>query len=521
MKLFNRIPDRFFSILASQKKELYVQALFVLRQTFKTELVIRREDLVGMLIDSLEEDFENADFSEEAGEEAAGRTPAGADDPGGGAANPSKPSAAGRAPAGADGPGGGAANPSKPSAAGRAAAEIDDSSGSADNLSGKAYLLLRKLRETGWIETEFEPRSFDELITIPDYAISVMNLLYELSEEKVREYNSYVYATYAALTNVKENRDFVYQALNAAWQNTVHLIDELKSLFNNIRRYYARIPSEEDVNALLAEHFDEYKAKVVDMVYYPLKTIDSVPRFKHSIISTLNGWLLDEEIQRCIVEQGVARRVFENEEEGRERMLAMIGFIADTYDGIEEMLDAIDRRHTEYINASVEHMRYLMNADKGVRGNLVELLRHSGDPETMRLMSGSVMLYRHQYYDEKSLYAQAKRTKRAMGAPRAIEEKETPTGVVDDFLSGVRRQYTDRKIDGYVLRCFGNADSFSTMDAPMETTEDFILFLLSTIRAREKSADFTVEFGEGNCLRNGCSLPEAVFRRKKKKRGFQ
>ena len=67
MGLFSRIPDRFFSILVSQKKELYVQALFVLRQAFKTELVIRREDLIAMLMDSLEEDFENADFSEEAG----------------------------------------------------------------------------------------------------------------------------------------------------------------------------------------------------------------------------------------------------------------------------------------------------------------------------------------------------------------------------------------------------------------------------------------------------------------------
>lgn len=36
MKLFNRIPERFFSILTSPKKELYVQALFVLRQAFKT-----------------------------------------------------------------------------------------------------------------------------------------------------------------------------------------------------------------------------------------------------------------------------------------------------------------------------------------------------------------------------------------------------------------------------------------------------------------------------------------------------
>lgn len=100
MKLFSRIPERFFSILTSPKKELYVQALFVLRQAFKTELVIRREDLAAMLMNSLEDEMTDADFSEEAREEGESVSSAG--------------------------------------------------------LSAKAYLLLRKLKACGWIETDRE-----------------------------------------------------------------------------------------------------------------------------------------------------------------------------------------------------------------------------------------------------------------------------------------------------------------------------------------------------------------------------
>lgn len=456
MQLFSRIPDRFFSILSSQKKELYVQALFVLRQAFKTELVIRRDDLVSMLVDALEEEIAQADFSEEAAE--------------------------------------------------------DLSSENAGNLSGKASLLIRKLKETGWIETEFEARTFEEQITIPDYAVSVMNLLYDLSTERVHEYNSYVYATYASLSNAKENPEYLYQALQTAWSNTVQLVDELKSLFNNIRRYYAKIPGEDNVNALLAEHFDEYKARIVDKVYYPLKTIDSVPRFKHAIVSILNEWLLNEEIQELIIEQGVSRRVFENPEEGRDRMFTMMNYIVDTFDGIEEMLDAIDARHTEYINASVEHIRYLMNADRGVRGNLVELLRASANDSVLEILTDSATLFRHRYYDERSLYSEAKRTKREMGTPLALNETEHPATVVQDFLNGVRNQYTNAKIDHYVEKCLYGKKSFSTADAKVEGMEDFILFLLATIRGREKSAAYTVTFSEGNREVNGYSLPNAIFR---------
>ena len=245
--------------------------------------------------------------------------------------------------------------------------------------------------------------------------------------------------------------------------------------------------------------------------------MDSVPRFKHAIISTLNAWLLEEETQDRIVQQGIRRRVFENEEDGREQMFSMINYIVDTYDGIEEMLGAIDRRHTEYVNASVEHIRYLMNSDRGVRGNLIELLRRSRNPEVLEMMSDNLAVYRHQFFDDKSLYAEAKRTRRDTGPPLALSERTEPEGVFKDFLKQVRNQYSDRRIDEYVKQCFGDRDAFSTEDVPMEGTEDFLLFLLATIRAGEKSAPYRIHFTEGTSIRNGYRLPKAEFLRGKGK----
>ena len=440
MKLFSKIPDRFFSVLASGNKELYVQALFVLRQAFKTELVIRRDELTAMLMDALE-----ADILE-------------------------------------------------------------------NNLSGKARLLLRRLQETGWIETEYESGTFQENITIPDYAILVMNLLYDLSQERVREYNSYVYATYASLANAAENPEYIYQALQAAYQNTVRLVDELKSLFNNIRAYYRRIPGEDDVNILLAEHFDEYKEKVFDAVYYPLKTIDSVPRFKHAIISILNEWLMNDEVQNAIVEQGVARRVWDGEESGRGEMLRIINYVIDTYEGIEEMIGEIDRKHVEYTRASVEHIRYLMNADRGTKGKLIELLKHSGE-----MMADSIGIYRHRFYDDKSLYAEVKRTRREMGEPLPLAEPVEDAAAVRAFLDGIRSRYSNARIDSYVRDCFGGRDTYSTEEVPVDTAEDFVLFLMSTIRGQERSAFFTAEFLEGDLQKNGSSLPRVLFRKKRRR----
>ena len=486
MALFDRIPERFFSILASPRQDIYVEALFVLRRAFHTELEIHRSELTAMMIDSLEPLLIDADLDDE--EEFSGGSGEAAS--GGGNGGPGN--------RGTGGTGGGG-------------------SGSADaGLSGKVQFLVRRLRETGWLEIEMESRSFEEYVTVPDYAVAVMDLLYDLSSEQVREYNSYVYATYAALENAAANSDFMCAALLAANQNTEALITELKSLYNNIRRYYQKALKEFDVNELLAEHFDVYREQIVNAVYYPLKTIDSVPRFKHAIQKVLREWLENDPILDMIAEQGVSRRVFENEEEGRERTIGMINFIADTYDNIEDTIGRIDVRHAEYTRASIDRVRYFLNTDRSARGRLVDLLRESGDERIGAAMEENLTAFRHSFADNRSLYNRMHRTRRTEGKPLALEEKKENPGLVSGFLSDVRRQYSNRRIDAFAERCFGGRDEFTTADVLISGDEDFILFLLATMRGAEKSAPFTAEFREGNTDCGGYSLPDALFRRKKK-----
>lgn len=139
--LFDHIPENLFSILASANKKLYIEALFVLRKAFKIELVIRRTDLIAMLIDSLETSIRQADFTEEG----------------------------------------------------------EDLQEDVGDISGKAHLLLCRLRETGWLEIEYEKNSYDENVTVPDYAIKIINLLFDLSIDERKEYNSH-YSTILSVT---------------------------------------------------------------------------------------------------------------------------------------------------------------------------------------------------------------------------------------------------------------------------------------------------------------------------------
>lgn len=141
MNLFDKIPENFFSILVSKNKNIYIDALFVLGEAFKQEMAISKDNIISRLINNLEEEFNKEDFSEEDENN-----------------------------------------------------ELKD-----NNVSSKAYFLLRKLKWAGWIELEMQRDSFEEYIILPDYSIKFINLLYSIVEENQIEYNSYVFATYSSL----------------------------------------------------------------------------------------------------------------------------------------------------------------------------------------------------------------------------------------------------------------------------------------------------------------------------------
>ena len=158
-----------------------------------------------------------------------------------------------------------------------------------------------------------------------------------------------------------------------------------------------------------------------------------------------------------------------------------------------------------------------MNADRGVKGNLIELLKSSGRPDISQALQEGIRAYRHQYFGRNSFYSKAKRTRKTEGPLLKLARQEEDPRIIESFLADVRKQYTNQKIDAYILKQFGSGREFSTEEIHIAQAEDFILFLLGTIRAREKSAGYTIAFLDGNIQVDGCSLPRAVFTKKEGK----
>lgn len=454
MNLFEKIPENFFSILASPNKKLYVDALFVLGEAFKQEMTISKENVISRLINNLEEEINSENFSEED------------------------------------------------------LAEIKD-----DNISSKAYFLLRKLKWAGWIEFEMQRDTFEENVILPEYSIKFIDLLNSIVQANEIEYNSYVFATYASLKFAVTERNETYNAINTAYDNTIRLIKELKILYNSLGRFHRKMCNKDNVNDIIKEHFFEYKEYSDEMIF-PRFTRDSVPRYKAPIREMLNNILADAELLENVINVATKRGKGKSREEVENDILNKIRTVIEVYENIDLTMDQIERKNTDYVRASVQRIQYLLTSDKELKGKLVNILKNSKNEKVLEKMGDEIKLLKQEYLSKDSIYIRNSNDKRKQGKQLELkQEKEIDTKVFYEFAKSLESVYSNKKITEFMENNFKDKPFINSSEIQLDTTEDLILLILATIKA-DKSF-YYIQDSDEIIDNNGYKIPNIKFIRRK------
>lgn len=457
MNLFDKIPENFFSILVSKNKNIYIDALFVLGEAFKQEMSISRENIIARLINNLEEEFNQEDFSDE--DEAN---------------------------------------------------ELKD-----NNVSSKAYFLLRKLKWAGWIELEMQRDSFEEYIILPDYSIKFINLLYSIVEEKQVEYNSYVFATYSSLKLASMEKGETYNAITTAYNNTIQLVNELKSLYNSLGRFHRKMCNQDNINDIINGHFFEYK-EYSDEVIFPRFTRDSVPRYKAPIREMLNDILADGQRLENTINVASQNKKYKSREEAENDILNKIRTVLEVYENIDVTMNQIEQKNTDYVRASVQRIQYLLTSDKELKGKLVQILKNSKKEKVLENMEKEVKLLRQEYVTKDSIYIRNPNDKRKQGNPMALKEnKAIDTKAFYEFAKSLENMYSNKTINEFMEANFKDKPFINSKEIELKTTEDLILLILATIKADKSGKSFYyIQDSEEIIENNGFKIPNIKFIRR-------
>ncbi len=468
MNLFSSVPENFFSILASKNKDIYAMALDLLYQSLQNEeMTIRKDDFVRTLRDSAEELVLKFDFEGE---------------------------------------------------------EDDLDTFVSASLPSKAAFICRRLEETGWIDVEIDPETFEEQIALPRYSIQFLTLIHEIVADSESQYTSLVHATYSELKLEDEERDeFMYATLLRVYENTRKLRTELVTLGHSIRIFQHRLGQVFSTNKVLSDYFDDYKTRISDRLYHPLKTFDSVAKFKRHITNILQKWLRDEDIRNQLMAQSLIYARHKDKRAAEEDILEKINYITDMYEQLNNMVEEIDIKHSEYTKASATKILYLNNTDKNIKGHLESIFKHYGEAALtgvglsgiLNQMQEGISLFEAGFINPDSVTLPIVRRYREEGAPLPIMDFEDVSRMLmESFLDETRNSFTEERIIAFMKTAFGDRDRLLISEIPLPDYDAFILLILATVNKDDRHSFYTIEGGAGKIVVGPYLVPDLTYVRK-------
>lgn len=464
MKLFERVPASFFSVLASPNREVYWTALVTLHRLLEYELNIPVDDYCIALGDALSDMELTVEDTLDEEEQRLMRQP-----------------------------------------------------------NGKVRWILHRLKRAGWLDTEYRDGTFEEVIAPREYADKMIRLLLELETAQGKEYNSLVYATYSGLKQAyAERSDRIYEALLTARRNTEELLQDLKSLYHNIRYYHQIIGQAVDVNQLLHDYYDEYKS-MLDRIYHPIKTMDSLAHYRQPILDILNALLVDDEL----LERAVARMTLLHPQTdpaaARGTLDRYVQELLSGYSHVEEILRQIDRKHRAYTRESVDSIKYRMSADHSIAGKLTALLRAlaaaaPGQPREamLTLLQSGIQCDSQAFADGASLWHPNLRSRRGGAPERRVEDPspEAERALLADLARDMAKQHSVARAWRYLEQAMEGRQEITGEELAPDGDEPFIWLLIATVRSTDRVSPFRVEFLPGDVEINGYRIPRLKIRRK-------
>ncbi len=477
MNLFEKIPDNFFSILSSKNKNIYGIALVTLYEALTMyRNKIRKSDYLDLLKSRGEEEVSLFSFEDED-------------------------------------------------------VEDDLSLIYEPTLASKANFVLRRLIETGWVLVEQNVKTGAEYLLLPTYSISMLKIIYEFMNTEENKYVSYVHSTYSDLKLEDELQDeFMYKTLESAYNNTRNLEIEVAKLDHSIRVFKRQLANIFSPNEVLEQHFDNAREDVVNPIYHPLKTNDSIILYQGPISSILKKWILTDEVREKLVNQALHENKFvKTQLEAEQDVIKKINYIQDTYQRLTTEIGDIDKTQSEYIKASTEKVIYLNNSDKSIRGKLETIFlacaktlageKDGTYPTILKDINNSALFYQQGYFDADSVAKPYRRNYRDEGEPLALDdfEHEANEGLMQSLIN-ISNAYSEEAIMEYMNTAFNGKEELAMRNINIKDVEDFIMLILASAKANSRYSFYGIEHPkdeeERQIIVNDYNVPNFTYYRK-------
>lgn len=251
---------------------------------------------------------------------------------------------------------------------------FEDESETLHDSRTKSTMFLRKLKEYGWIEYDISNNQTAKIL-MPDYAVTMVKTLSDISNSGEMEYQSEIAVIYSTLTNGDLLARPYPLVLKPVFDRTHALFDGLKKLNTSIKKYIEDITSNKTAEEIFHDYFD-YHDEIVSKAYHRLKTEDNISRFRNTIIARLREMMIDQELFEKTVK---GYQKIENEDDyylAEEAVKEKITLVIDSFRSYDAIEAEIDKKNAKYLKNAVERAKFLLLNTNNSEGKISKILQY-------------------------------------------------------------------------------------------------------------------------------------------------
>lgn len=342
----------------------------------------------------------------------------------------------------------------------------------------KAVSVINVLKSNGWLGEE-ELGDYKVSLNLFDYSIMIIDLLKRIQVGEQMEYTGEIFTIYSLLASFEIEDGLTI--LEQSYRKIDDVLRKLKTLRANIYRFYfdlVRTEKRDNLQVILERLLVDYKTNFFDNAYYQLKTTDSLPRYKRSILQNINDIYKNEQYLDTMANQAITQGKRHEFNDAFEYVEERIRYINESVESIEFLVQSIDEKNEMYINAAASKILFLTNTSEDLEGlfnrffTLILNQKHFDYSEVFNLFNARNL-------DDESL--QTIRRKRVDAVADEINyDQEISDEVRERKMATLVRSsiYSKRAIDTHVKYLLSETDVVKASETPLDTNEDFIKLIL-------------------------------------------
>lgn len=330
-----------------------------------------------------------------------------------------------------------------------------------DPIGVRAGAILRYLARSGWLRIETQS-DFSQSYTLPDYAFRLLNVFSEIASDEPLPIQGLIFSIYSLLqTSLREGNAHI--SLPEAHRQTASLMSGLKELQHNIGVHIEQVLRQLQARDVLEQVFTLYRGEIMDKAYHQLRTTDHVSRFRPGVLAALAQ--LSSESQVLQIAQSLrASGLAPSVEAATSRLLGQIREISDQFELLDRLLQAIDLRHSQFVDSAVRTIELQLTASTTTSGQLHMILTQllaDDNPVLDRDAASAVELFTLGLLDADSLAAPSRAAVLFVPEPVAAPQP-TPEEIAaarQRTLEQLNRSISRERVRQYAAQILGEQDA--------------------------------------------------------------